>query len=351
MEADDRVKTSGSGAAPSSGLPGYGAGAIATVAAIVVYLLATSTEIAVIERLRPGEMELTWISDAVLAVAFGFAVFLWLHLKGTRMTLSRLQREHIVLDTQLALAADIQRGLLPPLPPDGAGVRWAARLVQAGPIGGDLYDVVHFDRSSWLVLVGDVSGKGVPAAMVLASIRTMFRMMASETSDPGELVERLSRRLYEDYGGTPYLTCLVVNVDAARREFSYVNAGHPAGTVLDGQPTGRAPLLLESSGPPAGLFPDQKYRTASLAVPDGAVSILVTDGITEALEILGTADGHSVPALVAAMPPPLIPSRICDSLIDYTASALSSSDWTDDRTVVAFALDSTAGASSFPVSP
>jgi serine phosphatase RsbU (regulator of sigma subunit) len=351
MGADDRVTTSVAPAVPSSGLPRYGAGAIATVAATGVYLLATSIEIAVIERLRPGEMELTWISDAVLAVAFGFAVFLWLHLKWTRMTLSRLQREHIVLDTQLALAADIQRGLLPPLPPDGAGVRWAARLVQAGPIGGDLYDVVHFDRSSWLVLVGDVSGKGVPAAMVLASIRTMFRMMASETSDPGELVERLSRRLYEDYGGTPYLTCLVVHIDAARRELSYVNAGHPAGMVLDGQPTGRAPLLLESSGPPAGLFSDQKYRTASLAVPDGAVSILVTDGITEALEILGTADGHSVPALVAAMPPPLIPSRICETLIDYTASALSSSEWTDDRTVVAFALDSTAGASSFPVSP
>ena len=126
MGADDRVTTSVAPAVPSSGLPRYGAGAIATVAATGVYLLATSIEIAVIERLRPGEMELTWISDAVLAVAFGFAVFLWLHLKWTRLTLSRLQREHIVLDPQLALAADIQRGLLPPLPPDGAGVRWAA---------------------------------------------------------------------------------------------------------------------------------------------------------------------------------------------------------------------------------
>ena len=86
-----------------------GAAAIATISAVLVYFLATTSEIAVIERVRPGEMELTWISDAVLAVAFGFAVFLWLHLKWTRLTLSRMQREHIVLDTQLSLAAEIQR--------------------------------------------------------------------------------------------------------------------------------------------------------------------------------------------------------------------------------------------------
>ena len=327
----------------------YRAGAIATVSAILVYFVATSAEIAVIERLRPGEMELTWISDAVLAAALGFAVFLWLHLKWTRMTLSRLEREHIVLDTQLSLAANIQRGLLPPLPSDTTGLRWAARLVQAGPIGGDLYDFVPSAEGPWLVLVGDVSGKGVPAALVLASIRTMFRMMTSETSDPGELVERISNRLYEDHRGTPYFSCVVVRVDPERRELSYVNAGHPAGIVLGGPIPACNPLLLASSGPPAGLFPDQTYRTASLAVPEGAVSILVTDGITEALEVLGTAKGQSVAALVAEMSPPLVPSRICDALIEYTASALGISDWKDDRTVVAFALDSVPGASSSQV--
>jgi serine phosphatase RsbU (regulator of sigma subunit) len=323
--------------------PRYGAGAIATLSAVLVYFVATRTEIAVIERLRPGEMELTWISDAVLAAALGFAVFLWLHLKRARMTLSLLEREHIVLDTQLSMAASIQRGLLPPPPSETSGLRWAARLVQAGPIGGDLYDFVRSPAGPWLVLVGDVSGKGVPAALVLASIRTMFRMMTSETSDPGELVERISNRLYADHGGMPYFTCVVVRVDPSRREFSYVNAGHPDGIVLGG-PTPGSPLILASCGPPAGLLPDQKYRTAVLAVPEGAVSVIVTDGITEALEALGPADGQSVAALVAAMPSPLVPSRICDALIDHTAAALLTGDWRDDRTVVAFALDSDAGA-------
>ena len=328
----------------------YSAGAIATVSAILVYVLATSAEIAVIERMRPGEMELTWISDAVLAVAFGFAVFLWLHLKWTRIRLSRLEREHIVLDTQLSLAADIQRGLLPPAPPNGDGLQWAARLVQAGPIGGDFYDFVRSASGPWLVLVADVSGKGVPAALVLASVRTMFRMTTTETSDPGELVGRISKRLYEDHGGTPYLTCLIVRVDRERHELAYVNAGHPAGIVLGGPTPGRGPLLLAASGPPAGLFPDQMYRTAFLPIPEGAVSILVTDGITEAFDALGFANGDSTAALVAHLPQPMAPLRICNALIEQTAPALSSGDWQDDRTVVAFSLDSSTGVSPSVVS-
>ena len=315
----------------------YRAGATATVSAIVVYFIATSTEIAVIERVRPGEMELTWISDLVLATAFGVAVFLWLHLKWTRLTLSRLEREHIVLDTQLSLAAEIQRGLLPPAPADGDGLTWAARLTQAGRIGGDLYDFVRCVDGSWLVLVGDVSGKGVPAALVLASIRTMFRMMTSETSAPGELVERMSKRLYEDYGGMPYLTCLVLHVEPKRRALAYVNAGHPAGIILDGRTSQSRPLLLASSGPPAGLFPNQAYRTISLPVPEGALAILVTDGITEAFDVLGVSGADPVAAAVSEVPPPLTPARICDALIERTAPALSSGEWQDDRTVVAFA--------------
>jgi len=324
--------------------------AIATLSAVLVYFLATSGEIVIIQRLHPGEMELTWISDTVLAAAFGSAVFLWLHLKWTRVTLSRVQREHIVLDTQLAIAADIQRGLLPPAPPDGDGLQWAARLVQAGPIGGDLYDFVRLPGGRWLVLVGDVSGKGVPAALVLASIRTMFRMIVGETSDPGELVERISNRLFEDHHGTPYLTCLVIRVDAGHRELAYVNAGHPPGIVLGGSRSGCPPLQLASGGPPAGFFPDQHYQTATLRAPDEAVSVLVTDGITEAFDELGLARDDLVSTLVAHLPQPPTPVRICDALIDRTAPALQGREWHDDRTVVAFAL-SDVSASRSVVSP
>ena len=319
---------------------GVGAGAIATAAAIAVYFVATGTEILLIQTLQPSEMELAWISDAILAFGFGFAVFLWLHLKWTRMTLSRLERERIVLDAQLSLAADIQRGLLPPIPPDGSGVHWAARLVQAGRLGGDLYDFVQLGDRSWLVLVGDVSGKGVPAALILASIRTMFRMLAAETSDPGTLVQRISQRLYEDHAGMPYLTCVMVRMDVRSRELEYVNAGHPPGIVVDPSDDRRAPQLLASSDPPAGLFPNHVYQTRSISAPPEAVSILVSDGVTEALDVLGLVEPDPVAALVAQAPRPLAPDRLCDALIERTTPALAKGEWQDDRTVVAFSFDS-----------
>ena len=319
---------------------GVGAGAIATGAATIVYFVATGAEMLLIRILRPTEMELAWVSDAILAFAFGSAVFLWLHLKSTRLTLSRLERERIVLDTQLSLAAEIQRDLLPAIPPDGSGLHWAARLVQAGRIGGDVYDFVQLGDGSWLVLVGDVSGKGVPAALVLASIRTMFRMLTAETSDPGALVQRMSQRLYEDHGGMPYLTCVVVKVNLHSHELAYVNAGHPPGIVVDPSDDRRAPQLLVSSGPPAGLFPNQVYQTLSIAPPPGAVSILVSDGITEALDVLGLTDRDPVAALLAQAPRPLTLDRLCDALIERTTPALAKGEWQDDRTVVAFSFDS-----------
>jgi stage II sporulation SpoE-like protein len=319
----------------------YGAGVIAVLSAVVVYFVATSSEILAIRLLQPTEMELTWISDAILAAAFGLATFLWLHLKVTRRALSRLEREHIVIDTQLGLAADIQRGLLPRLPSADDGVRWAARLQQAGRIGGDLYDFVRHGSGSWLVLVGDVSGKGIPAALVLASIRTMFRMIAEETGDPGELVERISHSLYEDNGGRPYLTCLIARIDVDKHEMAYVNAGHPPGLVLEGSRPGQHRWLLDSNGPPAGMFPDQEYQATSLALPRRAVSIFVTDGITDAFDELGLSGTDPIASLIAQMTDPPAPDRICDALIDRTAPALASdgSGWQDDRTVVAFVLD------------
>ena len=226
----------------------YGAGVIAVLSALVVYFVGTSSELLAIRLLQPTEIELTWISDAILTAAFGLAIFLWLHLKWTRLTLSRLERERLVIDTQLALAADIQRGLLPRVPPAEDGVRWAARLEQAGRIGGDLYDFVRCGPHSWLVLIADVSGKGIPAALVLASIRTMFRMTAEATGDPGELVERISRMLYENNRGIPYLTCITARIDVGTREIPYVNAGHPSGLVLEYYGDRARQLALPSTG-------------------------------------------------------------------------------------------------------
>ncbi len=327
---------------PAGSAPGqvHAARLIAAASAAIVYLVATGSEILIIRTVRPTEIELTWISDAILATALGIATYFWLNLKWSRQALFRLERERIVLDTQLSIAAEIQRGLLPP-PPSAQGVHWAVRLRQAGKIGGDMYDFVQRTPRYCLLLVGDVSGKGIPAALVMASVRSLFRTWTRHTSDPGELAERVSRHLYEDNGGTPYFTCVVARLDLDTWELTYTNAGHPAAVIFADAAPLRGPALLESCGPPVGLFPGQRYETRALALTRGTAAVFVTDGITEAFDELGLSASETIPAIVGALPRPLTADTICDALMERTAAALAldGSGWQDDRTVVAFVLD------------
>jgi serine phosphatase RsbU (regulator of sigma subunit) len=173
----------------------------------------------------------------------------------------------------------------------------------------------------------------------------MFRMLARETDDPAAVVERISRTLYEENGGMPYLTCVVARVDVQRREIAYVNAGHPSGVVVDGRATNQGRWLLDSTGPPAGLFAAQTYEAKSFSLSPGAVSILITDGITEAFDRLGAPEPEPVASVVEHLPRPLALDRICDALIERTTAAVSAdgAGWQDDRTVVAFTLKEAAG--------
>ncbi len=176
----------------------------AFVSAVLALVVALLSERAIMRVFGVDVRAMEWISDVILAIAFGGVSFLWLHLRRARTELSRLERAQVVIDTELAIAADIQHALLPTPPRARDGWRFAARLEQAGHIGGDFYDFVDRGRSL-LVLLGDVSGKGIPAALVMASARALFRQIARNTDRPDEVLARLGRALWEEHGGVPYL--------------------------------------------------------------------------------------------------------------------------------------------------
>src|SRR6202163_4124945 len=132
-------------------------------AAIITYRCARAADALFLRVVPPPRGEVLFISDVILATAFGVVVYLWLNLRATRTRLTGLERAQIVLDTQLSLAAQIQRRLLPPIPVGSNGVRWAGRLEPAYRIGGDFYDFIP--DADGLLVVGDVSGKGIPAAL------------------------------------------------------------------------------------------------------------------------------------------------------------------------------------------
>src|SRR5207342_2326683 len=126
--------------------------------AFALFVVGAVVESWLISLVRPSEGELTWISDLVLAISLGVVLYLWLNLRSTRAALVYLERDRIVLDTQLAVASKIQRDLLPLAPPTRHGISWAVRLVAAGQIGGDYYDFVDLDGRARVAIIGDIAG-------------------------------------------------------------------------------------------------------------------------------------------------------------------------------------------------
>jgi len=300
-------------------------------AALAVFVVGALAETWLISLLQPSEGELTWISDLVLAVTLGVVLYLWLNLRSTRAALIELERERIVVDTQLAVAAKIQKDLLPDTPPRRRGMSWAVQLVPAGRIGGDYYDFVDLDGRSQIAIVGDIAGKGIPAAMMLVYVRAVFRQAVRETHDPCAIVSRLADAVYAETRGESYLTCVVVRLDEPARQLTSTIAGHPPIVV-----TGDAFRRLTLGGPPAGLLPKVVYEQETLDLVAGNRVIIVTDGITERM-----SDGFE--SAIAELDDRGSAEALCAEVFRLSEGPRASmpiAGWDDDRTAVVLAVDS-----------
>jgi sigma-B regulation protein RsbU (phosphoserine phosphatase) len=205
------------------------------------------------------------------------------------------------------------------------------------PHRGDFYDFIPADVDG-LFVVGDVSGKGIPAALLQASAHSLFRTLARETVDPADLLTRISREIYAENAGGSYLTCLLARVDSATGTLLYANAGHPAGLMVGS--SGRR--LLSRGGPPAGLFPETAYESGVVSVEPGDLGVIVSDGITEAIDEDGVAAVDVLDRTICNVPEPRTPERVCDALMEmaqHHAGPRGVADWQDDKTVLAFLFD------------
>jgi serine phosphatase RsbU (regulator of sigma subunit) len=307
------------------------------VAAVLTYQCARTADGLLLRLVQPRRGEILLVSDVILASAFGVAIYLWLNLKAIRARLTDLERSGIALDTQLSIAAEIQRHLLPPNPVGSNGVRWAGRLEPAYHIGGDFYDFIPA-AADGVFVIGDVSGKGIPAALLQSSAHSLFRTLARETVHPADLLTKVSSEIYAENAGALYLTCFVVVIDCDTGTLRYVNAGHPAGLLVGS--SGRR--LMSRGGPPAGLFPETIYESEVIAVQPGDLAVVVSDGITEAIDEDGVTAVDVLNRTICSIPEPRTPEQVCDALMETARrhrGPRGVADWQDDRTVVAVMFD------------
>ena len=188
-------------------------------------------------------------------------------------------------DRDLRIAREIQMGLLPTsigTQTQGTGLDVHALLEPAQKVGGDLFEVLRLGPDRLLVAVGDVSGKGIPAALFMAVTMTILRSMARQGHPPEELLRRLNDELLEQNPRGMFVTMQLMVFDAAAHTVTCASAGHHAAVHLA---AGRSPhLVFSSSGRVLGLLPSEPIGSDTMTVAPGDTFVLFTDGVSEAFD-------------------------------------------------------------------
>ncbi len=176
-------------------------------------------------------------------------------------------------------AGRIQRNLLPKAAPALSGFTLEAECVPAGAVGGDWYDYIPLADGRWAVVLADVSGKGMPAALLMSAVRGMVRSLAPLASGPTEVLSRVNQMLLEDVATERYVTMIYGVLEPARRTFTFASAGHPWPLLCHGHDV--RPLHTDA-GMPLGLLPG-KFTQHEIKFCHDFRLLFYTDGISEAL--------------------------------------------------------------------
>jgi phosphoserine phosphatase RsbU/P len=183
------------------------------------------------------------------------------------------------LERDMELAAEIQRQLLPEVIPDVPEYALGGWNRPARQVGGDYYDIRPLEDDRLLLVLGDVTGKGMPAALLVSTLHSALRLMVPRLALGPEFLRRLNEHLLEISPVNKFITLVLVDLDIAQGRLRYLNAGHNPALLLrrDGSVE-----ELPAGGPPLGLLPDSSYRAAEYAMGVGDLLCLYSDGLTEA---------------------------------------------------------------------
>jgi len=195
--------------------------------------------------------------------------------------LRRTTAEKERLVKEIEIARGIQQSFLPAACPEIEGFEIAAVNLPARMVGGDFYDFIPIEKDKWGLVIADVSGKGVPAALFMALSRTLVRASASVTLSPDQALNRANDLILQDAKTNMFVTLFYAVLDAKMRTLKYANAGHnPALHVRGGASD---IVLLKAQTMPLGIMSDIRARTEEIALQKGDVILLYTDGVTEAV--------------------------------------------------------------------
>lgn len=249
-------------------------------------------------------------------------------MQNATVHLALLDRDR--MERELLLGREIQSRLLADAPTDVPGTELAAVCRSCYEVGGDYYDFDRLPNGVLGLAIGDVSGKGVAAALIMSTLQAALRVAGHLESDLVSLVARLDALIRQSTQGRKYVTLFLARYDPASGALQYVNAGHNPPILYYGGEV----RLLKATGRPIGLLPGQTYQRAEVTLPPGAMLCLYTDGLTEAVNkedeefglerltrVVAESDGRPLGGLI---------EHLLDTITAYESGAPSC----DDKTLV-----------------
>jgi phosphoserine phosphatase RsbU/P len=238
-----------------------------------------------------------------------------------------------MLEYELDLATKIQRSILPEIIEDHKDFEIGATMLPARQVSGDFYDFFLIDGNRLGLAIGDVSGKGIPAALFMAVSRTLLRATALHGSSPRECLEHVNRVLLKQSDGEVFLTLLYGILDLNTGDFEFSVGGQPPPFLCSRGARGQ--FLREPRGMMLGLLEEAEYGSATVRVDPGGTLVFYTDGVTEAESGKGSFFTEerlqTVLECINGQPASELATRIVDALKVFAGG----NEQTDDVTILA----------------
>ena len=274
------------------------------------------------------------IFDNLLALlCFSFLVYVIQRYIEQRELLAKTiqqQRDDLLQDVQLA--AQVQRMFLPVGKPAIAGLEIAGMMQPSKGVGGDYYDYIPIDAHTIQVVIADVAGKGVSAALLMSATAAATRLEAHRDRNMLQQVERLNTEIGAVSDPEQYVTLLVAEIDTHKRIIHYVNCGHNPALLFRAET--RTLTRMNSSCPPIGLSPEEICELASADLMVGDMLVFYTDGVTEAENRLGEEFGTERLSAVVQRGSSLSAEGLMIDIFNSAAEFCSEVGFNDDVTIL-----------------
>jgi sigma-B regulation protein RsbU (phosphoserine phosphatase) len=282
---------------------------------------------------RPIHPALRIFDNLAAVLCFAFVVYFIQRYIEQREALAKTvqqQRDDLLQDVELA--AQVQRLFLPVGKPAIAGLEIAGRMQPARGVSGDYYDYIPIDAHTIQIVIADVAGKGVPAALLMSATAAAMQLEANHDRNMLEIVERLNTGIHSVSDGERYVTLLLAEIDTHKRTLRYVNCGHNPALLFRAK-TGTL-TRMNSSCPPIGISPEEICDLASADLIAGDVLVFYTDGVTEAQNQLGEEFGTERLSTVVRRGSSLTAEGLMTDIFSSAASFCGEVGFNDDVTIL-----------------